>query len=345
MAPGFYSRIPPVAAPQGVDVHAHFFPERFLRAIEDGGALSGGSIDRSSPAGPAIDVKGSRTPPLEARYYDLPKRVASMNRQGVAVQALSLTAPMVYWADGAMAARLSAVWNDAASAAHVAYPDRFVVCAMLPMQDTARALTELERAARLPGVRGLYMGTNVNGLNLSDPAFFPVFEHCQALGLPVGLHPFNVNGAERLRPYYLTNLLGNPYDTGIAAAHLIFGGVLDRLPKLQVILPHAGGTVPLVWGRLQRGQKVRPEANKAARKPVKAYLRRFTYDTISHDAGALRYLINTVGADRVMLGTDFCFDMGYERPLDIIQDKGVKLSRAEQAKVIRENAARLLRLR
>ena len=334
-----------MAAPLGIDVHAHFFPERFFRAIEADGAPSGGHIDRSSPAGPAIDVKGSRTPPLEARYYDLPKRVASMDKQGVAVQALSLTAPMVYWAQGDFGARLAREWNDGASAAHTAYPDRFVVCATLPMQDTAQALAELDRAARLPGVRAVYMGTNVNGRNLSDPAFFPVFERCQALGLPVGLHPFNVNGTERLKAYYLTNLLGNPYDTGIAAAHLIFGGVLDRLPKLQVILPHAGGTFPLVWGRLQRGQKVRPEANKAAKKPVKEYLRRFTYDTISHDPGALRYLIDTVGVDRVMLGTDFCFDMGYDRPLDIILDKGVKLSRADQAKVVRGNAARLLRLR
>jgi aminocarboxymuconate-semialdehyde decarboxylase len=251
---------------------------------------------------------------------------------------------MVYWAQGELGRRLAREWNDGASEAHTAYPDRFVVCATLPMQDTTLALAELDRAARLPGVRAVYMGTNVNGLDLADPAFFPVFERCQALGLPVGLHPFNVNGAERLRPFYLTNLLGNPYDTGIAAANLIFGGVLDRLPKLQVILPHAGGTFPLVWGRLQRGQKVRPEANKAAKKPVKAYLRRFTYDTISHDPAALRYLIDTVGADRVMLGTDFCFDMGYERPLDIIRDRGVKLSRADQARVIRGNAARLLRL-
>lgn len=334
-----------MTAPLGIDVHAHFFPERFIRAIEQHGGVSGGSVDRSSPIGPSIVTKGGRTAPLEARYYDLPKRVASMNRQGVAVQALSLTAPMVYWAEGELGARLAREWNDGASEAHKAYPDRFVVCATLPMQDPAQALAELDRAARLPGVRAIYMGTNVNGRNLSDSAFFPVFERCQALGLPVGLHPFNVNGAERLRAYYLTNLLGNPYDTGIAAAHLIFGGVLDRLPRLQVILPHAGGTFPLVWGRLQRGQKVRPEANKAAKKPVRAYLRRFTYDTISHDAAALRYLISTVGADRVMLGTDFCFDMGYERPLDIIRDKGVKLSRAEQAKVVRENAARLLRLR
>ncbi|HKW90906.1 MAG TPA: amidohydrolase family protein, partial [Methylomirabilota bacterium] len=290
-------------------------------------------------------TKGQRTAPLEARYWDLPKRVASMNRQGVAVQALSLTAPMVYWAEGELGARLAREWNDGASEAHTAHPDRFVVCLTLPMQDTTQALTELERGARLPGARAVYMGTNVNGRNLSDPAFFPVFERCQALGFPVMLHPFNVNGAERLRAYYLTNLLGNPYDTGIAVAHLIFGGVMDRLPKLQVVLPHAGGTFPLVWGRLQRGQKVRHEANKAAKKPVKAYLRRFTYDTISHDPGALRYLINTVGADQVMLGTDFCFDMGYEKPVDVIRDNAVKLSRADQARVIRENAARLLRLR
>jgi len=237
-----------VTAPLGIDVHAHFFPERFIRAIEEGGAPSGGSVDRGSPVGPAIVVKAARTPPLEARYYDLPRRVASMNRQGVAVQALSLTAPMVYWAQGELGPRLAREWNDGASAAHTAYPDRFVVCATLPMQDTAQALAELDRAAKLPGVRAVYMGTNVNGRNLSDPAFFPVFERCQALGLPVGLHPFNVNGPERLKDFYLTNLLGNPYDTGIAVAHLIFGGVLDRLPKLQVILPHAGGTFPLVVG-------------------------------------------------------------------------------------------------
>ncbi|MGH2597991.1 MAG: amidohydrolase family protein [Candidatus Rokuibacteriota bacterium] len=334
-----------MAAPLGIDVHAHFFPERFIRAIEVGGGPSGGRVDRSDPRGPAIKVKGGGTPPLEARYYDLARRVASMNKQGVAVQALSLTAPMVYWGQGELGARLAREWNDGASEAHTAYPDRFVVCATLPMQDPAAALAELDRASRLPGVRAVYLGTNVNGRDLSDPEFFPVLERCQAFGLPVMLHPFNVNGAERLKPYYLTNLLGNPYDTGIAAANLIFGGVLDRLPRLQVVLPHAGGAFPYVWGRLQRGQKVRPEASKGAKKPVRAYLRRFTYDTISHDAGALRYLIDTVGADRVMLGTDFCFDMGYERPLDVIRDKGVKLSRAEQARVIRENAARLLRLR
>jgi aminocarboxymuconate-semialdehyde decarboxylase len=333
-----------VASHPGIDVHAHFFPEAFLAVVEREGAPSQGAVDRSDARGPAVVVRGARTPPLEARYYDLDRRVRSMDKQGVQVQALSLTAPMVYWAQGELASRLARAFNDACAEAHTAYPDRFIGCAMLPMQEPDSALAELERAARLPGIRGVYMGTNVGGRDLSDAAFFPVLERCQALRLPVLLHPLNVVGHARLQPFYLNNLLGNPYDTAIAAAHLIFGGVLDRLPRLEVCLPHAGGALPYLWGRLRRGQKVRPEARTAARKPVKAYLRRFTYDTISHDPAALRYLVSVVGADRVMLGSDFCFDMGYERPRDIVLDRAVGLSRADQGRVLGQNAARLLRL-
>ncbi len=330
--------------PAGVDVHAHFFPEAFIRVIEETGASFGASVDRSNPKGPVLVVGSSRTAPLDARYWDLGLRIRAMNRQGVAVQALSLTAPMVYWADGATGARLSAAWNDGASAAHVAHPDRFVACAMVPLQDRTRALAELERAATLPGIRGVYMGTNVGGRELSDPEFFPIFERAAALGLPVLLHPLRVIGAERLAPYYLNNFLGNPFDTAIAAAHLVFGGVLDRLPKLTVCLPHAGGALPYLHGRLRHGQGVRPETKGVAKKSFSAYLRRFTYDIISHDAPALRYLVSTVGADRVMLGTDFCFDMGLERPLTIIQAKATGLSRKDQERVVRSNAARMLHL-
>jgi len=330
--------------PLGIDVHAHFFPETFIRVVEEAGASFGAGVDRSNPKGPVLVVGGSRTAVLEARYWDLDLRIRSMNRQGVAVQALSLTAPMVYWADGATASRLSAAFNDAASAAHVAHPDRFVGCATLPMQDPARALAELQRAANLPGIKGVYMGTNIGGHELSDPMFFPVFELAAALRLPVLLHPLRVVGADRLTPFYLGNLLGNPFDTAIAAAHLVFGGVLDRLPKLEVCLPHAGGAMPYLHGRLRHGQRMRPETKDRAKKPFSAYLRRFSYDIISHDAGALRYLVATVGADRVMLGTDFCFDMGYERPLSIIQAKATGLSRKDQDRVVRGNAARMLHL-
>jgi aminocarboxymuconate-semialdehyde decarboxylase len=202
---------------------------------------------------------------------------------------------------------------------------------------------ELERSARLPGVRAVYLGTNIGGRELSDQAFAPVFERCQEYELPVLLHPLNVVGSARLGPFYLSNLLGNPFDTAVAAAHLVLGGVLDKFPRLQVCLPHAGGALPYLFGRLQHGQRVRPEARDRARRPFSAYLRRFTYDTISHSPEALRYLIDLVGADRVMIGSDFCFDMGYERPRDIVT-KRLGLKAADQARILRGTAARLLGL-
>jgi aminocarboxymuconate-semialdehyde decarboxylase len=332
-----------VTRPDAIDVHAHFFPERYLDLIARDGAAFGASIDRSNPKGPAIVVGQTRTPPLDASYWDLERRRKAMDRTGVALQALSLTVPMVYFAEGELGTRLAAVHNDAMSEAHRAFPDRFVGCITLPMQDPKRALAELERAAALPGMRGVYMGTNVNGRELSDPGFTPIFARCEALRLPVLLHPIHVvGGGPRLSRFYLSNLLGNPFDTAVAAAHLVFGGVLDAFPKLEVCLPHAGGAMPYLVGRLTHGQKVRPENKGVAKKPFKSYLRRFTYDTIAHDPEPLAYLVDLVGADRVMIGSDFCFDMGPAQPRDIVV-RGLRLSARDRARILHENARRLLR--
>jgi aminocarboxymuconate-semialdehyde decarboxylase len=342
MAPIVQSRAVSRSA-DAVDVHAHFFPESYLKVIAQHGDVFGASIDRSSAKGPVIVMAGTRTPPLDASYWDLDRRLKAMDRQGVGVHALSLTAPMAYWADGELGSRLAVAFNDALAQAYTAHPGRFVGCATLPMQDPPRALAELNRAAALPGVRGVYLGTNVKGRELSDPEFDPIYARCAALRLPVLLHPINVIGMPRLKPFYLSNLLGNPFDTAVAAAHLVFGGVLDRHPKLEVCLPHAGGAMPYLVGRLQHGQRVRPENAKVAKRPFGGYLRRFTYDTISHSPEALRYLIGLVGADRVMLGSDYCFDMGPARPREIVE-RQLKLSAADRTRIVSGTARRLLRL-
>lgn len=274
-------------------------------------------------------------------YYDPEIRLKAMDKQKVQVHALSLTAPMAYPADGPLGLKLAQAWNDAGAEMARTYPDRFIVLATLPMQDPEAAVSELDRAVTQLGCRGIYLGTNVRGKELTDPFFFPVFERIQALGVPIFLHPLNVIGAQRLANYHLHNLLGNPFDTAVAAANLIFGGLLDRFPKLQVCLPHAGGALPYLIGRLNRGWKVRPEC-RALKKPPSSYLRRFTYDTISHAPESLRYLVKLVGADRVMLGSDYCFDMGYDRPLEVVT--ALKLSRNDQERILGGNAARLLRL-
>jgi aminocarboxymuconate-semialdehyde decarboxylase len=324
-----------------IDIHAHFVPEEYLRLVEAEGEPYGVRL-RPGPHGPMIIVGQAAIGPITAHYHDLDLRLKAMDAEGVAIHALSLMPPMVYWADGALGHRLAQLVNDALAKATRAHPDRFMGLATLPLQDPEAAVTEAERAVTELGCRGIYLGTNVRGKELTDPSFLPIFERINALGVPIFLHPLNVIGSQRLTSYYLHNLLGNPFDTAVAAANLIFSGLLDRFPKLNICLPHAGGAFPYLIGRLNRGWKVREEC-RALKKPPSSYLRRFTYDTISHAPEPLRYLINLVGADRVMLGSDYCFDMGYERPVKVVT--ALKLSRGDQERILGGNAARLLRLR
>jgi aminocarboxymuconate-semialdehyde decarboxylase len=182
----------------------------------------------------------------------------------------------------------------------------------------------------------------VNGHELSEAAFFPVYERIEALGLPVFLHPVFVIGAERLKPHYLTNLLGNPFESAIAAAHLIFGGVLDRFPRLEVVLPHAGGAFPWLVGRLTRGWEKRQDLKHIRQAPVE-YLRRFHYDTIGYSDDVLEYLVRVIGADRILMGSDYCFPIAYDKPLEVVM-RHPTLSDAHKHVIAEGNAARLLKL-
>jgi aminocarboxymuconate-semialdehyde decarboxylase len=327
--------------PKVIDSHAHWYPEEWVRLIEVSGAPHGGRIERFANDDLAVVVPGAKID-FSIDFVDLERRLAAMDRTGVDMHALSLTTPMVDWAPPAFAKSLAETYNDAASAAHRCYPDRFVGLAALPMQDPGLALRELERASGLPGLRGLHLSTHVNGRNLDEKPFFPVFARCASLGWPIFLHPVKPLAHERLSRYHLGNLLGNPFETAVAAASLVFGRVLDELPDLEVVLPHAGGAFPSLVGRLDRGTLVRAELGHMTR-PPSAYLRRFSYDTISHNDRILTDLVRAVGADRVLLGSDYCFDMGYERPVEVVERLEI-LTESDRALVRGGNAARLLRL-
>jgi aminocarboxymuconate-semialdehyde decarboxylase len=324
-----------------VDIHAHFVPEGYLRLIETDGPAHGLAL-RPGPAGPLIMIGKVPIGPITPGYHDLDRRLQDMDRQGVTIHALSLMPPMVYWADAELGQKLARVVNDAMAEAVRALPDRLVGLATLPLQAPDAAVAEVGRAVTGLGLRGVYLGTNVRGADLDDPSLTPVFQRIAELQVPVFLHPLNVLGAPRVGAYYLHNLLGNPFDTAMAGARLIFGGVLDRFPSLRVCLPHAGGALPYLLGRLDRGHSVRPECRHLPR-PPSAYVDRFFFDTIAHSPDALRYLIGLVGADRVMLGSDYCFDMGYEDPVGAL--RAVEpLSEGDRTRILGGNAMRLLGL-
>ena len=323
-----------------VDIHAHWYPAEWLKLFAQDGAAEGAKLERSAQG---YSLRTERLAnAFDDRFVDLGSRLEAMDRIGVDVHALSLTTPMVYWASPGLGLALSQAFNDAAAAAHARHPTRFVGLAMLPMQAPELALPELERAAKLPGMRGLYLATNVNGTELDDKRFWTIYAKAEELGWPVFLHPVDTIGRERTGRYYLRNLLGNPYDTGVAAASLIFGGVLDAFPRLEVNLPHAGGALPGLVGRLDHGTRVRPELAHMKRLPSE-YLRRFTYDTIGHDDRINLNLVRLVGADRVLLGSDYCFDMGLADPVATVARLDA-LGAEERELIFGQTAAKLLRL-
>jgi aminocarboxymuconate-semialdehyde decarboxylase len=326
-----------------IDTHAHWYPRAFIAALERGAARHGAEMGRTREGYPVFSLPG-----LEPKSVMRPSMVepelmlAAMDRRRVDAYVLSLTNPMVYWAPPEYGLELARTWNDACAEVHRAWPQRFIGTIQLPMQAPQLALSELERAARLPGMRALYLATHINGKNLDAPEFRPVFARCEALGLPVFLHPLYPCGGARIARHFMRNLCGNPYETGLAAASLALGGVLDECPRLTVMLPQAGGAFPWLAGRFDRGWKVRAELKHLRRRPS-SYLRRFYYDTITHDPRILRFLIELVGADRIVLGSDYDQDMQCERPVAFVESVP-GLGRRERSLILGGNARRLLRL-
>ena len=325
-----------------IDVHAHWYPKRFLDLVAQHGAEFGIEWREVEGKGPQFKAGHLMTGPLGPNYIDLDARLSAMDAQGVHAQALSLSQPMNYWAGRGLGEKLAAVFNEELALAHEKAPKRLVGLAALPMHEPDLAVKEVGRAAKLQGMRGFYMATRINERELSDPAFFPVYERIEALGLPIFLHPVYVIGAERLEKYYLTNLLGNPFEAAIAAAHLIFGGVMDRFPKLDIVLPHAGGAFPWLVGRLNRGWEKRADLKHIKQAPVD-YLRRFYYDTVGYSHHVLDYLVRVVGADRVLMGSDYCFPIAYEKPVEIVTAHPT-LGEDHKHAICEANAARLLKL-
>jgi aminocarboxymuconate-semialdehyde decarboxylase len=234
----------------------------------------------------------------------------------------------------------AAIQNDQIAKLLKENPRRFMGIATLPMQAPEKAADELKRAMTKLGLRGTMFASNIMGKNLDHPSFEPVWAMAEELGAFVFIHPNNVAGADRMTSYYLNNLIGNPLDTTIGAACLFFGGVLDRYPKLTVVLAHGGGFTPYQAARWEHGWHVRPEPKKNIAKQPVDIAKRFYYDTILHSVPVLEFMIQHVGADRVMLGSDYPYDMGM---MDCVnQVRALKISDGDKAAILSTRAQGLL---
>lgn len=323
-----------------VDIHSHVFPERFLAALDRIGAQHGAKVE--TRGGERIVWSSPRQrSTIGPVFWDVAERLAALERWGIAVQALSLSPPMLYWAPPDVGRELASVFNDEIAAIARAHPSRFLAFATLPLQDVPAAVAEAERAAGA-GCRALYVGTNVNGRYLDDPSFEPLWECAVRLRLPVFTHPLNNAGGERMTGWHLDNSVGNPNETALCGARLSMAGVLDRHPDLEIVLAHGAGSLPFLLGRLDHTYAVRAEVKSALRQAPSAYFTRFYTDTITHGDRALRFLIEAAGPERVLLGTDLPYDMADSDPAARLRRLG--LSPGDAAAIEAGNAARLLRL-
>jgi aminocarboxymuconate-semialdehyde decarboxylase len=251
--------------------------------------------------------------------------------------------PLALWyeADRAQAEWFARSTNDAIQDDAESSEGKVLGMAHVPLQFPDLAAKELRRVVSEFNFPSVQIGSNAQGRNLDEPEFNPLWEAAETLGVLVFVHPQYVAAPDRLRRYHLKNLIGNPLDTSIAIASIIFGGVLDRYPRLKLVFAHSGGYAPWIRGRWRHGQECRDEAKVNTQRPLDELFGQLYFDTIIHDELALRYLIDAVGADHVMHGTDYPADMGDIEQVGLVR-RLPNLSEDEKAAILGGNALRLI---
>ena len=326
-----------------VDVHVHFVSPRALDAARTAPSRYGVRVldDGERPRLHVGDEAPTR--PLLEPLYTLPLHLAFLERQGIDA---AVFGPLMDVAGYSLPPERGAAWsraqNEGMAASLAEAGGRHAGLATVPLQAPALAAEELRFAVTSLGLRGAMIDPNALGRPLGDRAFDPFWKAAADLGAPVMLHPFLLEAVERFGRHYLHNLVGYPFETTLAAGSLILGGTLDRFPPLDVVLVHGGGFLPYHVGRFDRGHAGRPEVRADGAALPSGYLRRFHYDTLVQFPPALAFLVQTVGADRVLLGSDHPFWLGDPEPVRIVRDAG--LPAAAHAAILGDNAARLYKI-
>jgi aminocarboxymuconate-semialdehyde decarboxylase len=331
-----------------IDIHFHAVPRlladalrrrEFDDAVEVVAAPDGERLVFHAP--PSVVVEPNVR--LKSSQYDEPLILQAMDQRKLDAVAVSLPPELfLNWTSPELGERLARTVNDGFAQMARTCPDRFLPLATLPIQDGPRAARELERAVLGLGLKGAAICTHVNGRDLDDPGVVPVLAMAERLDVPLFLHPQNAGDISRIKEYHLWNVIGFPLETVTAASRLIASGAFERLPNLKIVLAHGGGFFPYQIGRLDHGYRVHPAAFQGLPKPPSAYLGNVYCDSLTHDGQSLRFLIDRVGADHVVLGTDYPFSMRHDAPVDAVVELG--LPAGQQKAVLGGTLAKLLKV-
>ena len=324
-----------------IDLHSHFFP---VEALQNPGkyqnrapklVLEQGKLSVTSQIG--------FRPGLGAGAYDPVARIKALDEMSIDRQAISPSPILLfYWEEPAVAAHFSRKQNEAIQAVVQKHPDRFVGFGSVPLQSVGDSIAIAEEAKSM-GLKGLEIGNAVGDKPLDDPSFEPFFEAVQKLDMLLFVHPLEggLDADDPLSPV-LGNVLQFTFRTTMMVERMILKGMFEKYPNLRLCLSHGGGLLAFNIWRLDHSYGLRPELKKTIPRKPSAYLKKLYFDTIVHSVAALQYLVQVVGADRVVIGTDYPMRMGDFEPVRKVKD--LQLSHAERELVLGGNAAKALNL-
>jgi len=323
-----------------IDFHNHFYPPEYLEAIQAG--PSNIKVTFDAEGNPLVHYPGDYNI-LVPGHRDIAFRADVLARAGVRKQVLSFTTPGTHVESPERAIELARMVNDALARIMKERGDHFTALATLPLNAPEASVAELERVMHGLGFKGAMLFSNINGIALSDPCFWPLYEYAHEMNAVLYIHPSSPVGVEAMTDYWLTPLLGFTFDTTLAAAKLVFSGVVDRFPGIRWVLCHLGGAIPYLAERLDRGYAAFSECRKHISKPPSEYLKRFYYDTVNFDGNALRLARAFAGADHLLAGSDYPHQIGNLRQM-ITSIEKLDFPDREKEAIFSGNAVRLLGL-
>jgi aminocarboxymuconate-semialdehyde decarboxylase len=321
-----------------IDFHNHFYPPAYLDALTAGKSNVRVVVDQEG--NPVLHYPGDYNVAVQG-HRDIAYRETVLQKEGVDLQVLTLTTPGTHVEAPARAVELARLVNDAFAAVVRQRAKHFAALATLPLNDPAASARELKRAMTELGFRGAMVFSNVNGTALADPRFDELYRTANDFDAVLHIHPTNPVGVEAMTDYWLMPLVGFPMDTTLAAAKLVFSGVVERFPRIRWVLSHLGGAIPYLAERLDRGHRAFKECRAHITRPPSEYLKRFFFDTVNFDAGALALAIAFAGAGQILAGSDYPHQIG-SIPSMLQSIRGLDIAEADRKAILGGNAARLL---
>ncbi|SEI04971.1 aminocarboxymuconate-semialdehyde decarboxylase [Halobacillus karajensis] len=326
-----------------IDFHTHIISEEYLDLREKYGDNRWPVLEKTCDCGANIIIKGKKFREITNQTWDAEQRIKDMDKEGIDLQVLSpIPVTFSYWSEPEQGLEMAKFQNDFIASITKEYPKRFIGLATVPLQEVDLAIKEMDRAVHELGLKGIQIGSNVNGKNLDDDSLERFFQAAHEWGVPLFVHPWETLGRERMPRHNFMYMVGMPSETALAAGSIIMSGLLDKYPNLKICFAHGGGSLPYLLPRMDKGWNVWPQIRKT-KNPPSHYAKLLYFDSLVYDESNLQFMVDRFGVDQIIAGSDYPFLLR-EAPSGRVVDRLSSLNNTEREKIHGLNALHFLNL-